>query len=831
MSPMHLLAQAARMTLRDWRAGELRLLAAALLVAVAAVTSVGFFVDRIRLGLERDARQLLGADAVLAADAPLDAALRSGAGLRFVDTVSFPSMALDAGRPDNSTLAALKAVGDGYPLRGQLRTQAAGARGDAPAAGIPAPGTVWVDPQLLQVLQLDLGATLRLGEARFTIARTITLEPDRGAQFINFAPRVLLNLADLAATDLIQPGSRVTYRLLVAGDEAALRDWRERSAAQLKRGQTLETLEGGRPEMQRTLERAQHFLALVALLAALVAAVAVAAAARRYSLRHLDACAMLRCLGLAQADIFGLFALEFAFVGLAACTAGAAVGFGLHFVLVELLGPLIGAALPWPSPLPALQGAACGLVLLAGFALPPLVQLRRVPPLRVLRKELGLPGGLAAAGYALGLAGFVALLLWAAGDLRVGLLTAGGFAGGLLLFAAVARALLWALQPLRSMTGRLGMSWRFAVAAVLRRPGATTVQLVALAIGLMALLLLTVTRGDLVDAWRSAAPPDAPNRFVINIQPEQVAEVERKLAAAGVDAEVLPMVRGRLVGRNGAAIGPGQFQDERAQRQVEREFNLSYATQAPAHNAIVAGQWFAPQADELSMEEGIARRLGLALGDTLTFDVAGQPVSARLTSLRKVDWDSMRVNFFAILPPHLLADRPQSFITAFHLSPAQTGLTAALLRDAPNLTVLDTSALLRQIQAVLDQVIAAVEFLFVFTLAAGVLVLYAALASSRDERMHEAALLRALGASRRQLARAQLVELASLGALAGLLAAAGAAAVGWLLATRAFEFEYAVSGGVFALGAAAGALCALGGGWMGLRSVLRTPPLASLRDA
>lgn len=817
---------------RDWRAGELRLLASALVIAVAAVTSVGFFVDRIRLGLERDARQLLGADLVVSADAPLGAPLREGAGLRFSETVSFPSMALNADATDLSTLVSIKAVAPGYPLRGTLRTQPGLLGPDAPAGGIPKPGTVWVDAQALQALKIETGGRLKVGDRVLQAERVITVEPDRGTQFINFAPRVMLNLADLPSTGLIQPGSRVTWRLLVAGEAADLRAYQQRITPLLARGQAIDTLEGGRPEMQRTVQRAERFLALVALLAAMVAAVAVATAARRFSLRHLDSCAMMRCLGLRQADIFRLFAIEFLLVGLGACAVGTATGFGFHFALLSMLGSLIRADLPWPSMLPAWQGFACGMVLLLGFALPPLIQLRKVPPLRVLRKDLGPPGGGTAIGYGAGLAGFLALLMWSANDLRVGALTAGGFALGIVFFAAAAWSVLWLLKPLRSMTGRLGISWRFAVAAVLRRPAATVVQLVALSIGLMALLLLTVTRTDLVGAWRAAAPPDAPNRFVINIQPDQVGAVQQRLRESGVaDATLYPMVRGRLIERNGQPIGPQTYAGERAQRLVDREFNLSYMVDAPGHNRITAGRWFAADAAELSIEEGIARTLDVRLGDEMVFDIAGTRVTARVTSLRKVNWDSMRANFFVILPPALLQDRPRSFITAFHLPPQRASLTAELVRDFPNLTVIDTSAVFRQVQAVIDQVIAAVEFLFIFTLAAGVLVLYAAMASSRDERVREAALLRALGASRRQLMRAQVAEMLCVGALAGLLAAAGAAAVGWALARFAFEFDYTVTPWVFVFGMGGGALCALVGGWMGLRNVLTTPPLTSLRDA
>ena len=834
MNLSQLFRQSLRMTSRDWRAGELRLLAMALVIAVAAVTSVGFFVDRLRLGLERDAAQLLAADLVVSSDQPISEALRDrarNAQLQTAETVTFPSMALNAANLDRNALAAVKAVSPAYPLRGSMRVSSEAAAADAPTREIPQAGTVWVDPQLLQAIGAKPGDELKLGESTFRIDRVITIEPDRGAGFINFAPRVMINLADLPATQLITTGSRVTFRLLAAGERPAVKAFATSIERELQRGQRLESLESGRPEMQRTLERAQRFLALVALLAAMIAAVAVAAAARRFSLRHLDSCAMMRCLGLAQSDIFWLFALEFVVIGVAACVVGVLLGYAAHFALLAALGSLIKTSLPFPSLLPALQGGAVGLVLLMGFALPPLVQLRSVPPLRVLRKDIGLPTGRSSLGYLVGLAGFLLLLLWSSNDLKIGSVTAGGFAGGLVVFALAAWGVLQLLAPLRSMTGKLGISWRFAIAAVQRRPVATIVQLVSLAVGLMALLLLTVTRTDLVSAWRSAAPPDAPNRFVINVQPDQVPAVTQRLKDGGIDAELHPMIRGRLIKVNGNAVGPENYTEDRAQRLVDREFNLSYAKDAPGHNRITSGAWFRDGSDELSIEEGIAKTLGLKLGDQLTFDIAGEAVTARATSLRKVNWDSMRANFFVLMPPSLLADKPASFITAFHLPENKAALTGDLVREFPNLTVIDTTAVFRQVQAVLDQVIAAVEFLFIFTLAAGVLVLYSALAASRDERVREAGLLRALGASRQQLSRAQLAELACIGALAGLLAAIGASAIGWALAKFAFEFEYTISPWVFAAGVGGGAFCALAGGYLGLRGVLKTPPLATLREA
>ncbi len=844
-----ILALALKMTARDWRAGQLRFLLIALTVAVAALSATGFFIDRLRGGLERDARQLLGADVVVNGDLPLNPAWRAEAlrqGLLVAETVSFPSMAqAGEGEQSNAVLAALKAVTPAYPLRGKVRVttdmlQAEQGLGQA-AQAAPAPGTVWLDAALLGSLNTRVGAQIQLGDQRFTIAQLIAAEPDRGANFLAFAPRVMLALADLPATNLIQPGSRVSYRLLVAepdggrsrGAAKQFADWvQAQISSQNIKGVRIESLENGRGEMRATLERADRFLALVGLLSALLAALAVAMAARRFMQRHLDAVAMLRCLGLTQRQVTQLYLLEFLLVGLAGSAAGVMIGYGAHYILLEVLGKLVGTSLPAASIYPALQGLASGMLLLAAFALPPILQLRKVPHNRVIRREQDAPQVAALATYGLGLGGFCALLLWQASDVWLALYTALGFAAAFGLFALVGWAALAALQPLRGLINH--QSWRFAITSLQRRPSATLVQIVALALGLMALLVLSVVRGDLMTAWRNATPADAPNRFIINIQPEQAADIARRLQAAGVKyAPQYPMIRGRLTAVNGVTVTSDTYTEERARSLAEREFNLSTMAQMQAENRITAGQWFAQPSSgpEASVEEGIAKTLKWKLGDKLRFDIAGAPVEATITSLRKLEWGSMRVNFFVILNPAAVTDVSQSWITAFHLPPQHSALMNGLTRDYPNLTIVDVGALLQQVQQVLDQVVTAVEFLFIFTLASGLLVLYAALMGSQDERTREAALLRALGATRQQLAQAQLIEFSLVGALAGVLAATAAAAMGWALATYQFKFAWSFSPSVWLIGLLAGALCAIAGGWLGLRNVLRQPPLQTLREA
>lgn len=833
-----LLLQSFRMTQRDWQAGELRFLLVALIVAVAALSSVGFFVDRLRTGLNRDAHQLLGADLVISADQPISDAWRAEAkrhGLNLAETVSFPSMAL-AGDGDKivSQLAAIKAVSSGYPLRGNLKvSMQPGAEGSA-THDVPAAGTVWVDANLLTALNLSIGNSLKLGDKVFNIAKVIAVEPDRGASFINFAPRVMLSLPDLISTNLIQDGSRVTYRLLAAGkpgEAAAFQQWvQKRIDSSNVKGVRVESLESGRPEMRATLDRAEQFLSLVGLLSAMLAAVAVAMAARRFMLRHIDACAMLRCLGLTHNQVTVLYLVEFLTIGLVGSAVGVATGFAAHFVLLEWLGKLVAIDLPPADILPAIQGMATGLLLLIGFAIPPVLQLANVPHNRVIRREQEAPKPLTVTTYGLGLSVFIALLLWQAGNLKLGALTAAGFLGGLAGFALIGWASLKSLRFLRGMFPHA--SWRFAVTALQRRSGATVAQIVALALGLMALLLLTVIRGDLVSAWRQSTPPDAPNRFVINIQPDQKADIEARLSRNGItDPRLYPMIRGRLIEINSKPITGETYVDDRAKRLVDREFNLSTMRSPPPQNKIIAGHWYDDGKPEVSIEEGIAKTLNLKLGDKLKFDIAGQLVDAPITSVRKLDWGSMRVNFFVILNPKAMDGMPTTWITAFHLPQAQAAFGNELARDFPNLTVIDIGSVLKQVQSVVDQVVTAVEFLFLFTLASGILVLYAALVASQDERTREAGLLRALGATRRQLSRAQWIEFGLVGGLAGVLAASGATAVGWALAKYVFNFDWIFAPTVWLAGLVIGVSCAFIGGWIGLRNVLNQPPLQTLREA
>ncbi len=844
---------------RDLRAGELRLLILAVTLAVSALTAVGFFADRLNGGLQRDARQLLGGDAVISSDNPTPPVFIDKAkamGLQTAFTLGFPTMArATAAQGDSSgqtKLVALKAVSPDYPLRGRLQISKAPGSAAVKTNAIPKSGEAWVDAALLESLGLKVGDALLLGDSQFTVAQIIVAEPDRGTGFATFAPRVMVGLGDMAATGLIQPASRVTYRFAVADKDSAGLPSADRSAkafsawaqayiqtanlataaperAASVRGVRVESFESGRPEMKQTLDRAEKFLNLIALLAALLSAVAVALAARGFASKHLDDCAMLRVLGQSQRTIGLSYTFEFAVVGLFASSLGVLIGYGVHYVFVLLLAGLVETSLPAASLWPVAFGLGMGLTLLFAFGLPPVLQLAQVPPLRVIRRDVGglKPASLAVLG--LGVIGFATLLLAASSDLKLGLIAVGGFVGAVLLFAAISWLAIKLLR--RSVNDATAPRWLvLATRQLSARPAFAVVQISALALGLLALILLVLLRTDLINSWRQATPADAPNRFVINVMPEQGDAFQQALRQAGIKKfDWYPMIRGRLVAVNNVAIGPDSYPDDRAKRLVDREFNLSNSATLPLHNEVVSGVWRNEETDGASIEEGIAKTLNLHLGDRLRFDIGGVLMDSHVSSVRKVDWGSMRANFFVMFPVSRLAQVPATYMSAFRAPELSGPFDNALVKSFPNITNVDMSAAISQVQKVLDQVIRAVEFLFTFTLAAGLVVLFAAVTATREERAKEFAIMRAVGARGRLLKQVQGAELAGVGLLAGFLASIIAVAIGWILARYVFDFSWSISLWVPLFGAISGAVLALVAGTLGLRSVLRRSVIETLR--
>ncbi|WP_337052822.1 FtsX-like permease family protein [Pseudoxanthomonas sp. USHLN014] len=832
---MNTLRLAWRQLRRDLAAGEIRILLAALVLAVVAVSSVGFVTDRAGRALAIEANRLLGGDVVVRGDAPIGGTILEAAkasGLRSAQTTELNTMIrVGQGEDAQLRLGDLRALGAGFPLRGSFTLVDAAMPGEHAARGIPARGTLWMTRAGADTLSAKLGDRVSLGDATLTLVALVTQEPDAALDYFNVAPKVFLNADDLPATGLVQLGSRIGYRLVVAGDAGAVERFTATAREALGRGQRLETIQDARPEVRSALDRASRFLGLAALVSVILAAVAVAMAARRHSERHLSGVAVMRCLGAQQSRLVGIHVGELVLLGLIACTVGVAIAFALQWAIGGWLAQALKVEIPPAGWLPVLRGYGVGLVVLLAFGAPPVLALRRVPALRVLRRDLD---PTEPSAWLVGLAGLIglgALLWWQAGSATLGLAMLAGIAATLAVLAGLALLLILAVRRLRR---RLRGALRYGLANVSRRAGTSIAQIAALGLGLMALLLLTFVRTDLLNRWQVALQADAPNRFIINVQDDQVPSVSEFIARQGLGAPTLfPMVRGRLVTHNGEATSGARYADEEARRRAEREFNLSTAATLREDNKVTAGRFWgaAPTSGtELSVEEGFAEQLGWKLGDTVSFDIAGQTLEGRITSLRKVDWESFKPNFFVLVSPGVLQDYAASHITAVRVPPDHPRFTAQLVQAFPNLSVIDIDQVLTQVRSTADQVSTVVQVVFWFSLAAGLLVLMAAVSASQDERLLEGGVMRVLGGSRRQLRAAQASEFAAIGLLSGLVAAIAASVLSGVVAVRVFDLPWQPNWTLAVVGGALGMLAALIAGLIATRKVLDAPPSVTLRE-
>jgi putative ABC transport system permease protein len=820
-----------RLLRREWRAGELRMVALAVAVAVAASSSVGFFTERVRAAMTGQASELLAADAVVESGNPVRVDWRRHArelGLRTAETVTFPSVIVVG---DRTKLTEVKAVGPGYPLRGQLRIAQRAYGPDRVTTAIPAPGKVWVDARLLTELHLARGDSVQLGQRRFHIRQILSYEPDRGGDFFSIAPRLMMRLSDLPSTGLVQVGSRLRYHLLVAGSGDAVRSFRHWIKPRLPAGTRLLGVHDARPELSAALDHGSRFLGLAALVSVLLAGVAIAISARCYARRHLDPSAILRCLGASQGFITMAFGAQLLWIALAAGTVGAVAGYLAQLGLATLLRGLVAGPLPAAGPLPGIAGIVTGAVMLLGFGFPPILGLKRVSPARVLRRDLGRLPPQSALAYSFAGSAIIALLWWQTRDAKLALWVLLGSAGTLVALAVTA----WLLVQIVDLVRRrgVGIAWRFGIANIARRTRTSIIQMVAFGLGITVMLLLGLVRTELLGEWRASLPADAPNYFVINVQAQQTRAIRQFLDGHGLKGTRLyPMVRARLMAINGKDLDPQSYTEMRARRLAEREQNLSWASRPQSGNRIIAGSWWRPQdrgKHLLSLEKGIAKTLGIRLGDRLRYSVAGQDLVLTVANLRDVNWDSFRVNFFMVTPPGVLDAYPTSYITSFRLNPEHTLLLGELVRHFPNLTVIGIGAIMAKVRTIMDRVSLAVEFVFLFTLAAGVIVLWAAIQTTQDERMQEGAILRTLGARRQQLSRAIVAEFVVLGGLAGFLAGIAASIIGWLLAHQVFHLNYYFDPMVLLLGLVAGAAGVGIAGVVGARPILRRTPVAILR--
>lgn len=825
---MNVLRQALRSVRREFLAGDLLTVFAALVLGVAVMTAVGTLVDRVTLALTSSAAEVLGGDLGVTGREEVPQAFAEEAarrGLRSTRMAAFPSVLFHG---EASQMATIRAVGDGYPLRGQLLVSRTASAAGTPG-GAPPVGEAYADPRLLEALGLKLGDALEFGAGTLRVTGVLRAEPDASGELLQISPPLMVNRADVERAGLLGPGSRASYRLMFAGAPeaiAGLRDWLKPRV----NGYRLVGIEDTQRGMRAAFDRAGRFLSLSALLAVLLSGVATALAANRFALHRIDTVAVLRCLGARQRDVLATLALQLLLVAIPACLVGIGIGMLAQEGLVQALGSLVPERLPLPQATPALTGAGIGLVLLLGFGLPPLLRLRNVPPMRVLNRSFAVAPPASLLTYAAALVATLALTLHATGDATL----AGWVLGGLAALALVAGGLgALLLAGVRGLQHRLHGPWRLGLASLTRRRALSVVQLVGLSLSLCALLLLAVIGPGLLGQWRERLPADTPNYFLMNIQPGQTEAVRRHLDALGVhEAELEPFGTGRLLAINAhppRRLDRGPEEDGDGE---DRPVNFSWRHTFPAANTLTAGRFWEPgsTAPEASVEAGWAERYGVGLGDRITLLLGEQQRSFTVTSLRKADWDSFRVNFFLLLNAGAVGDAPYNLISSFHLSAGQAPRLAGLTRDLPNVSVLDIDAILGRVREVMQQVGQAVQLVMGFSLLAGVLVLLAALQATAAERRYDSAVLRTLGASSPQLRGAVLVEFGALGLCASLLAVLAAAGIGTAVARQAFELAFAPPWPALLLGAAAGVVLSMLAGWSGTRRILSTPPALALRS-
>ena len=822
---------ALRMLGREWKSGELGVLLVALTVAVGALTGVGFLVNRISQSVALQANEVLAADLRLeSGSAALETSYETEARARGLKTVRSTSVLSVVFRDERTQLANLRAVGDGYPLRGTV-----GVADEAFGAATPVPrgpprGEVWPDSKLLAALDAKPGDTVSVGAATFRVSRVLITRPDQGGGFGELAPSLLMHADDLPSTKLLQPGSRATHALLFAGEReeiARFKAWLERNK---QRGQRLRDVSEASPQIQNAIDRAGRFLSLASLVAVLLCAIAVAMAARRYVQRHLDSVALLKTLGATRNLTLAVSLIQLLLIAVAAALLGAGFGYLAQEWLLRALQDFLRADLPPPDLVPLGLGFLTSIALLAGFALPPLLQLSRVPAIRVLRRDMGPPPPVVWLAFGPAIAAVVFLVWWVVRDPRLFV----GFVIGLSLFTAVLALAGWGLVRIAgAMRGSVGVSWRYGIANLSRRRAESVVQIVAFGLGLMVLLLLAVVRNDLLDDWRRSLPSNLPNFFFINIPPDERQAFFEFLDQRGAErSRALPMIRARLTQLNGTPVEKIDFVDPRGEGYSRRDQNITWQDKLGSDNEIVEGRWWMAQEHGqalVSISDEYQQGLGLKLGDRMTFDVAGEIVEAEVASVRKIKWDSFQPNFFIVFPPGLLDEMAGTWMTSAYFGKGDGRVIADLVRRFPSVSVFDLDDLLTQVRSVIDKAVLAVQSVFVFTLFAGLTVLLAAVQASRDERRYESAMLRTLGASRGTVARGILAEFSALGVLSGLLAAIGASIAGFFLAERILQVSYQFDPRMWIIGLVGGGLLVATSGWIATRGVLKQPPASTLR--
>jgi putative ABC transport system permease protein len=796
---------------------------------VTSLTAVAFLTDRVGHAVELRAAESLAADLRLGSSQALSESyleMAGQAGLRSAAMTTMPSVVFEG---DNSTLSAVRAVTPAYPLRGKLKVSSKLLAPALETSDIPAIGEAWATTRLLARLGADTGSIITVGKASFRVSKVLDFRPDQGWQFVDLAPTLLINMADLEGTGLVQPGSRVSYRMLFAGSREDVLGFKPRLEELLAAGEQLSDIEDTNPQIRSAMDRSGRFLNLASLVSVLLAAVAVAMAARRYALRHRDRIALLKCLGSQQTFILRLNLLQLVMLTIIGAVAGTVLGYFAQEALAWIARDLIAQELPAPGVSPVLLGLVTALFILCGFALPDLLQMGKTPVLRVLRHDVEPPPMRYGISYLAGIAAVLALLQWMVRDVGLVLGIAAGAAGT---FAILGLAGWLLVKTTGRFRGVAGVAWRYGLANLNRRGRESVVQVVAFGLGLMVLILLTLVRNDLMDTWRDSLPLDSPNQFIINIQPHEVPQMQQFLVENNMDVpRFVPLVRARMTAINGQDVNQISFEDPQGERWAKRESNLSFADEIQIGNQLTEGEWWQPGTEnhEISVEVDFGRELGVKMGDEVSFDIAGEPLKATVTSFRTVEWDTFRPNFFMVFSPAALEGFPASYITALYAGSEDDAKVIELMRQFPSVTVIDLEASLAQVRDVMDKASLAVQAVFVFTLFAGLAVLWAAVQSSLDERSFESAILRTLGASRNRVLSGVAVEFLAIGLLAGLLASTGAGLAAWHLAVNVYELQYHFSPVIWLTGPLLGMVFVGASGLIATWRVVTHSPVSVLR--
>lgn len=828
---MNVFKQSVKSLRRDWRSGELRLIAIAIVIAVTSLTSVHFFTDRVSQATELNATELLAADLVLSSPDPIPENVLEEArssGLITTRTTGFSSVVV-AG--ETMQMSDVKAVESGYPIRGELRTADMLFGTEVVTDELPQPGTVWVDSRLLQTLGLEVGDKLHLGSSELTVTRVLTYEPDRGGNLFNIAPRLLMHQSDLPGTGLIVPGSRVQYQLLLGGRIDNVTSFRNFVETNYQRQLRTRSIRDARPELRRALERAEQFLGLAALVSVALAGLAVAMSSQRYAVRHFDNCAIMRCLGTEQSAIVKLYFVQLLILSIVSSLLGCIFGYLAQEGLSTLASGFMRHELPTASLKPVWIGLVTGIITVLGFAMPQILRLRTVSPLRVLRRDLDPVPLKSLTSYGFAIIALAALSPWQSGNALLTLYVFLGIIATALILTLATKLIIKCLNGLRS---RVGVAYRYGLANVARRKNQSVAQILGIGLGVMVMLLLTLIRTDLLANWRDRIPEGTPNYFLINIVTDEVGPIKEFFQGHDVNTSYMNiMVRSRLKAINDRPIEPDSFGEGRSRRMADRNYNLTWSSEIHEHNRLVEGRWWNEESDgrvEFSLEQDIARELGVKTGDTITFSVTGKEITGKITSIRWIDWDTFNVNFFVVANPGALDGYPGTWVTSLYLPPEKRELMIDLVRNFRSVTVIDVDAIINQVRTVMDQVIRTVEFVFGFTLLAGLVVLLAALQTTHDERIYESALLSSLGANRRQILASLVAEFLCLGLAAGVLAAFAATILESILAEMVFRMEIVINPWVWLIAPLACISFIVFAGLMGTRKALNIPPIVVLRN-